>query len=67
VQGSRIALDGTALVAFLADAKGTGKVLQPLMQGIAQGTVRQPAAMAAAPGTATRCDRRHRTGHRHRH
>ena len=38
VQGSRIALDGTALVAFLADAKGTGKVLQPLMQGIAQGT-----------------------------
>ena len=38
VQGSRIALDGTALVAFLADAKGTGKVLQTLMQGIAQGT-----------------------------
>ena len=38
VQGSRIALDGSALVAFLADAKGTGKVLQPLMQGIAQGT-----------------------------
>lgn len=38
VQGSRIALDGTALVAFLADAKGTGKYLQPLMQGIAQGT-----------------------------
>jgi len=37
-QGSRIALDGTALVAFLADAKGTGKYLQPLMQGIAQGT-----------------------------
>ena len=38
VQGSRIALDGTALVAFLADAKGTSKVLQTLMQGIAQGT-----------------------------
>jgi PIN domain nuclease of toxin-antitoxin system len=38
VQGSRIALDGAALVAFLADVKGTGKVLQPLMQGIAQGT-----------------------------
>ena len=38
VQGSRIALDGSALVAFLADAKGTGTYLQPLMQGIAQGT-----------------------------
>ncbi|MBM5808014.1 MAG: hypothetical protein FJ056_10080 [Cyanobacteria bacterium M_surface_10_m2_179] len=38
VQGSRIALDGSALVAFLADAKGTGRYLQPLMQGIAQGT-----------------------------
>lgn len=38
VQDSRIALDGAALVAFLADAKGTGKYLQPLMQGIAQGT-----------------------------
>jgi antitoxin (DNA-binding transcriptional repressor) of toxin-antitoxin stability system len=38
VQGSRIALDGTALVAYLADTKGTGKYLQPLMQGIAQGT-----------------------------
>jgi antitoxin (DNA-binding transcriptional repressor) of toxin-antitoxin stability system len=37
-QGSRIALDGSALVAFLADAKGTGKYLQPIMQGIAQGT-----------------------------
>jgi antitoxin (DNA-binding transcriptional repressor) of toxin-antitoxin stability system/PIN domain nuclease of toxin-antitoxin system len=36
--GSRIALDGSALVAFLADAKGTGKYLTPLMQGIAQGT-----------------------------
>jgi antitoxin (DNA-binding transcriptional repressor) of toxin-antitoxin stability system len=38
VRGSRIALDGSALVAFLADAKGTGKYLQPIMQGIAQGT-----------------------------
>lgn len=36
--GSRIALDGSALVAFLADAKGTGNYLTPLMQGIAQGT-----------------------------
>ncbi len=36
-QGSRIALDGTALVAFLADAKSAGKHLQPLMQGIAAG------------------------------
>lgn len=35
--GSRLALDGTALVAFLADAKGAGKHLQPLMQGIAAG------------------------------
>jgi antitoxin (DNA-binding transcriptional repressor) of toxin-antitoxin stability system len=38
VRGSRIALDGSALVAFLADAKGTGKYLHPIMQGIAQGT-----------------------------
>jgi prevent-host-death family protein len=36
-QGSRIALDGTALVAFLADAKGAGKHLEPLLQGIAAG------------------------------
>lgn len=36
-QGSRIALDGTALVAFLADAKGTAKHLEPLLQGIASG------------------------------
>jgi antitoxin (DNA-binding transcriptional repressor) of toxin-antitoxin stability system len=36
-QGSRIALDGSALVAFLADVKGTGKLLQPLLQGIAAG------------------------------
>ncbi len=35
--GSRIALDGTALVAFLADAKGAGKHLEPLMQGIGAG------------------------------
>ena len=34
---SRIALDGTALVAFLADAKGAGKHLEPLLQGIAAG------------------------------
>ena len=37
-EGSRIALDGSALVAFLADTKGTGNVLEPIMQGIAQGT-----------------------------
>ena len=30
-------LDGTALVAFLADARGTGKDLQSLLQGIAAG------------------------------
>lgn len=35
--GSRIALDGAALVAFLADAKGAGKHLEPLLQGIAAG------------------------------
>ena len=35
--GSRIALDGTALVAFLADAKGAGKHLEPLMQKIGAG------------------------------
>jgi antitoxin (DNA-binding transcriptional repressor) of toxin-antitoxin stability system len=38
MQGSRIAIDGAALVAFLADAKGTGRYLEPLLQGIAQGT-----------------------------
>jgi antitoxin (DNA-binding transcriptional repressor) of toxin-antitoxin stability system len=37
-QGSRIAFDGAALVAFLSDRDGSGSVLQPLMQGIAQGT-----------------------------
>lgn len=36
-RGARVALDGTALVAFLADAKGTGKNLKPLLQGIAAG------------------------------
>ena len=36
-QGSRIALDGSALVAFLCDAKGTGKYLGPLIEGIARG------------------------------
>lgn len=36
-QGSLIALDGTALVAFLADAKGAGKHLEPLLHGIAAG------------------------------
>jgi prevent-host-death family protein len=36
-QGARVALDGAALVAFLCDAKGTGKYLRPLLQGIAQG------------------------------
>jgi prevent-host-death family protein len=35
--GCRIALDGTALVAFLSDAKGAGKHLEPLMHGIAAG------------------------------
>lgn len=35
--GNRVALDGSALVAFLCDAKGTGNYLRPLMEGIAQG------------------------------
>ena len=35
--GARVALDGSALVAFVCDAKGTGKYLGPLMQGIAEG------------------------------
>lgn len=35
--GSRVAIDGAALVAFLADAKGTGLYLEPLMKGIAAG------------------------------
>ena len=38
VQGSRIAIDGAALVAFLADVKGTGNYLTPLLHGIAQGS-----------------------------
>jgi len=36
--GSRISLDGSALVAFLRDTGGTGQLLKPLIQGIAQGT-----------------------------
>ena len=36
-QGSRIAFDGSALVAFLCDAQGTGDYLGPLMDGISQG------------------------------
>jgi antitoxin (DNA-binding transcriptional repressor) of toxin-antitoxin stability system/predicted nucleic acid-binding protein len=36
-RGSRVAIDGAALVAFLADAKGTGLYLEPLMRGIASG------------------------------
>jgi len=39
-QGDAIAFDGTALVAFLCDAKGTGLFLEPLLQGIGQGTWR---------------------------
>jgi antitoxin (DNA-binding transcriptional repressor) of toxin-antitoxin stability system len=35
--GSRVAFDGSALVAFLCDAKGTGKYLGPMLQGIGQG------------------------------
>jgi len=36
-QGSRIAFDGSALVAFLSDAQGTGDFLGPLLEGISQG------------------------------
>ena len=36
-RGARVALDGSALVAFLCDAKGTAKYLGPLLQGIAEG------------------------------
>lgn len=36
-RGASIALDGSALVAFLTDAKGTGEFLEPLLQGIAEG------------------------------
>lgn len=35
--GARVAIDGSALVAFLCDAQGTGAYLGPLLQGIAQG------------------------------
>ena len=37
-EGSRIALDGSALVAFLANTKCSRNVVEPIMQGIAQGT-----------------------------
>ncbi|WP_254934360.1 type II toxin-antitoxin system Phd/YefM family antitoxin [Cyanobium sp. WAJ14-Wanaka] len=36
-RGSKVALDGSALVAYICDAKGTGKYLGPLIEGIAQG------------------------------
>lgn len=36
-RGATIALDGSALVAFLTDAKGTGEYLEPLLRGIAEG------------------------------
>ena len=36
--GSRIALDGSALVAFLKDDPDTSRVLEPILQGIAQGS-----------------------------
>lgn len=36
-RGAAIALDGSALVAFLANAKGTGEFLEPLLRGIAEG------------------------------
>lgn len=39
-QGDAIAFDGSALVAFMRDTKGTGLFLEPLLQGIAQGTWR---------------------------
>ena len=35
--GASVAIDGSALVAFLCDAQGTGAYLGPLLQGIAQG------------------------------
>ncbi|WP_411869062.1 type II toxin-antitoxin system prevent-host-death family antitoxin [Vulcanococcus limneticus] len=35
--GASVAIDGSALVAFLCDAPGTGAYLGPLLQGIAQG------------------------------
>ena len=36
--GSRIGLDGSALVAFLHDTPHTSRVLEPVIQGIAQGS-----------------------------
>lgn len=36
--GSRIGLDGSALVAFLHDDPQTSRVLEPVLQGIAQGS-----------------------------
>ena len=36
-RGAAIALDGSALVAFLTDAKGTGDFVEPLLRGIAEG------------------------------
>ena len=36
--GSRIGLDGSALVAFLDDDPQTSRVLEPVLQGIAQGS-----------------------------
>lgn len=39
-QGDAIAFDGSALVAFVRDTKGTGQFLEPLLRGIAQGTWR---------------------------
>lgn len=39
-QGAAIAFDGSALVAFLCDAKGTGLFLEPLLRGIGQGSWR---------------------------
>lgn len=36
-EGSRIGFDGSALVAFLCDAQGTGAYIGPLMEGISQG------------------------------
>ncbi|MHA3960278.1 type II toxin-antitoxin system Phd/YefM family antitoxin [Synechococcus sp. LTW-G] len=36
--GSRIGLDGSALIAFLQDDPNTSRVLEPVLQGIAQGS-----------------------------
>ena len=36
--GSRIGLDGSALIAFLLDDPNTRRVLEPVLQGIAQGS-----------------------------